>query len=78
MGSVTFGKTSPEWQMFRDFWNYCQKYWTPEENDEYWDELINAGDAFCKKYGNSIFPRKLIMAFIEKLEEESKRRMKTQ
>ena len=55
MGSVTFGKTSSEWQMFRDFWNLCQKYWAPEKNDEYWEELINSGDAFCKKYGNSIF-----------------------
>ena len=78
MASAKFGKGSEEWMLFMDFWNYCQKYWIPEKEDEYWEELINAGDAFCKKYGNSIFSRKLIMAFIEKLEEESKRRMRTQ
>lgn len=76
MASAKFGKGSEEWMLFRDFWSYCQKYWTPEEKDEYWEKLINDGDAFCKKYGNSIFSRKLIMAFTAKLEEESKRRLK--
>ena len=68
-GSCTIEDPINEWDDFGVFWD-------PE--DEYWEELINAGDAFCKKYGNSIFSRKLIMAFIEKLEEESKRRMRTQ
>ncbi len=72
MANKIFSKEDKEWHLFRDFWNLCQKYWIPEKNDEWWEELINSECNFCAKYGNSIFSRKLVMAFNEDLEVRSK------
>ena len=63
MAEKKFSKGSEEWQMFMDYWELCQKYWEPEDNDEYWESLINAGDAFCKKY-DSQYARDLVLAFM--------------
>ena len=41
---------SEEYQMFLDFWNMCKKFWEPEDNDEYWDDLVKAVTAFNKKH----------------------------
>jgi hypothetical protein len=46
MASVKFDKGSEKWMMFMDFWKLCQKHWEPEDNDEYWDNLINDCDDF--------------------------------
>lgn len=72
MASAKFGKGSEEWMLFMDFWNLCQKYWIPEEKDEWWEDLIKSECDFCEKYGNSIFSRKLVMAFNDNLEVKRK------
>ena len=74
MASVKFPKGSEEWTMFMDFWGLCQKYWQPEESDEWWDEALGAWNDFARKYGNDGFPRGLAMALVRKLEEDGRRR----
>lgn len=74
MASVKFPKGSEEWTMFMDFWGLCQKYWQPEEPDEWWDEALGACNDFAQKYGNNGFPRGLVMALVRKLEEDVRRR----
>lgn len=56
--------------MFMEFWGLCQKYWIPERNDEWWDEALREVDLFAKKYGSTVFVRKLCMALIARLEDE--------
>lgn len=68
MAEVKFAKGSEEWQMFMDFWALCQKYWEPEESDEWWDETLHEIDAFAKKYGSTVFARGLCMALINEQE----------
>lgn len=74
MASKRFEKGSEEWLMFREFWGICQKFWEPEDNDEYWEQAIDATNDFYKKYkeNNEIFAKKIILAFIDTLEEKSK------
>lgn len=55
--------------MFMDFWQICQEYWLPEDDDEYWQAVLDDTDRFCRKYGNDTFPRGLAMALIGNLEE---------
>lgn len=74
MASVKFPKGSEEWTMFMDFWGLCQKYWQPEESDEWWDEALGACNDFARKYGNDGFPRGLAVALVRKLEEDGRRR----
>ena len=45
-----FGKDSTERQMFVDFWNLSQRYWIPEDSDEYWSNLLYDVEEFANKY----------------------------
>lgn len=64
MAEVKLSKGTEEWQMFVDYWAFCQKYWGAERTDAYWDNLIAAADEFAKKY-NTPFATKLALAFLE-------------
>ena len=52
-----------EYEMFNDYWQIMKQYNIPEDADEYWESLINAGDAFCNKY-DSQYARDIVLAFI--------------
>ena len=67
MAEVKFQKGSEEWYLFMDFWNLCQKHWNPEDNDEFWEKLIDDINAFTMKY-NTNFATKLAHAFLENQE----------
>ena len=68
MAEVKFIKGSEEWQMFMDYWALCQKYWEPEETDEWWEEALGKIDELSKKYGSTVFIRGLCMALVNELE----------
>ena len=46
-----------------------------EQNDEWWDEALREMDLFAKKYGSTVFVRKLCMALIARLEDEHQEQM---
>lgn len=71
MAAVKFPKGSEEWMMFTEFWGICQKYWIPENTDEYWESLIDETNEFAEKYKGE-FANKLAIAFIESMEKKSK------
>ena len=56
-------KGDTEYEIFNDYWKIVKEYNIPEDADEYWESLINAGDSFCKKY-DSQYAIDLILAFI--------------
>ena len=72
MAEVKFIKGSEEWQMFMDYWALCQKYWEPEDSDEWWEEVLHEIDVFAKKYVSTVFVRGLCMAFVDELEAKHK------
>lgn len=74
MASKRFEKGSAEWRLFQEFWSLCQKYWIPEDNDEYWERVIKAADEFYKKYkiADEIFARKIALSLVETLDLKSK------
>ena len=53
-----FAKGSSEWMMFMDYWALCQKYWEPDDNDDYWESVVKETDVFYRKY-NSEFSNAL-------------------
>lgn len=70
MASKRFGKDSIEWDLFQQFWRLCQKFWIPEDNDEYWNSMIKETNEFMKKYQSEIFSKEIGLAFIESLEKK--------
>lgn len=74
MSEKRFPKGSEEWMMFMDYWQLCQKYWDPEESDEYWENVIKDTNAFCEKYGKNKFVIGITLALVNSLEDKLKRR----
>ncbi len=66
MAEVKFLKESEEWLLFKEYYELCQKYWKPEDHDEYWYSLIEAANGFSKKYGTD-FARMLAKGLIDEL-----------
>lgn len=68
-----FAKGSSEWMMFMDFWTLCQKYWDPDDNDDYWESVVKETDVFYRKY-NSEFAKSLALTLVNELERKSRTR----
>lgn len=64
-----FVKGTEEYVMFNDFWKLCQRFWIPEDTDEWREELRKELDKFSK-YG--FFAEKLIVAFLFVVERKYK------
>lgn len=73
MAEVKFAKGSEEWQMFMDYWALCQKYWEPDDNDDYWESVVKETDVFYRKY-NSEFAKSLALTLVNELERKSRTR----
>lgn len=68
MASVT-AKEIPEEQMFfTDLWNLRKKYYTPEDNDDYWNSMINEFTELRVKYEKVSISYKMILLIIDDLE----------
>ena len=68
-----FAKGSSEWMIFMDFWTLCQKYWEPDDNDDYWELVVKETDVFYRKY-NSEFAKSLALTLVNELERKSRSR----
>lgn len=64
MASKKLPKGTTEFEMFGDFYNMVQEFYTVEESDEYWDCLIAAVHEFEHKYGVRSFARELAAALV--------------
>lgn len=75
MASYKFEKGSPEQEAFFEFWNICQKYWIPENSDEYWQAFIEEHKRFFDKFGHNKLARgamnSLVIYLENKLKEDS-------
>ncbi len=74
MASVRFEKGSQEWRMFQDYWKLCQKFWIPEDNEEYWEGLSQEIDLFYEKYKDVLLTKGLALELLDSLEKKSKKR----
>ena len=54
-------KGDAEYDLFTDYWKLTKEFNIPEDNDEYWESLVSAGDEFCEKY-DSQYDRDLVLA----------------
>jgi hypothetical protein len=73
MSAKKFAKDSREWQMFVDYWNLCQKHWDIEYTKEYWNEAAEDAIRFGEKYREIPLAKKIAVAFLESLQEKSKK-----
>lgn len=48
---------SDEWQFFQDFWKFRQKYYIPDNEEDWIVEMMNAGEMIIEKYKNTDFAK---------------------
>lgn len=71
MSEKKFLKGSEEWMMFMDFWNLCQKFWIPENSDEYFEKFAKSQEIFTKRYKHSPFSIALALALADEIDRKS-------
>lgn len=57
MAEQKFQKGSEQWQFFQDFWQFRQKYYKPDNEEEWFIELMNVGEEIIEKYQNTEFAK---------------------
>ena len=63
------GKKIPvESQFMTDFWALRKKYYTPEDQDEFWIALEQDADDLYKKYKKNEYVKKMILALVDDIE----------
>lgn len=67
MAAKRFEKGTMENEFFGDFWKFCQYFYIPEDNTEYWDALINASSELERKYNHDDMVAHLICGYLDYL-----------
>lgn len=68
MASVTAKEIPEEQKFFTDLWNLRKKYYIPEDNDEYWNSMVNEFTELRVKYEKVSISYKMILIVMDDLE----------
>lgn len=71
MAQANFCKGTEMYQKFQDYWTFIKMFGTAEDNDKYWEEIMESGNQLIEKYDRDQFMYDLIMAFINQQDRES-------
>lgn len=69
-------KGSEEWQFFKDYYEFRQKYYEADNSEEWFEKLIHAADQFYEKYKNVSFAeyvKQLILAHISDVDRRTRK-----
>ena len=55
MASAKIEKGSEEWMFFMDFWKFHQYYYRADNCDDWYVEMMNAGEKLIEKYSKTEF-----------------------
>lgn len=75
MAEKKLEKGSEEWQFFQDFWKFRQKYYIPDNEEDWIVEMMNAGEKLIEKYSKtefSDFARGLIFEHFAEVERKAR------
>lgn len=61
MASVESSEIKEEFEFMKDFFRIRKKYYIPEDNDDYWEQLILEPNDLAKKYNNDYFTQLLLV-----------------
>ena len=75
MASKKLEKGSEEWMFFMDFWKFHQDYYRADNCDDWYVEMMNAGEELVEKYSKtefSDFARGLIFEHVAEVERKAR------
>lgn len=79
MASKKFDKGSEEWQFFQDFWKFRQQYYEADNGDDWFLEMMHAGELIIEKYQSTCFAKftqNLVMSHFEDVQIRWERKCK--
>ena len=75
MASKQLEKGSEEWMFFMDFWKFHQDYYKADNCDDWYVEMMNAGEELIEKYSKtefSYFARGLVFEHFAEVERKAR------
>lgn len=75
MASKKLEKGSEEWMLFMDFWKFHQDYYRADNYDDWYVEMMNAGEKLIEKYSKtefSDFARGLVLEHFAEVERKAR------
>ena len=75
MASAKIEKGSEEWMFFIDFWKFHQDYYSADNCDDWYVEMMNAGEKLIEKYSKrefSYFARGLVFEHFAEVERKAR------
>ena len=75
MASKKLEKGSEEWMFFMDFWKFHQDYYRADNYDDWYVEMMNAGEKLIEKYSKtefSDFARGLVLEHFAEVERKAR------
>lgn len=69
------GKGTEEFQFFTDYWQFRQKYYEADNDEDWFLEMMNAGESLMLKYSETDFAkyaRQLVFSHFEFVEDKWK------
>lgn len=71
MATKKFEKGSEEWQFFNDYYKFRQQFYEADNNEEWFQGMVNAGDELISKYANTSiakYAQSLVLSHLEDVE----------
>ena len=71
MATKKFEKGSEEWQFFNDYYKFRQQFYEADNNEEWFQGMVNAGDELISKYANTSiakYVQSLVLSHLEDVE----------
>lgn len=71
MATKKFEKGSEEWQFFNDYYKFRQQFYEAEDNEDWFQGMVNAGDELISKYANTSiykYVQSLVLSHLEDVE----------
>ena len=76
---VPITKGSDGWNFMTDYYKFIQDYAEPEDSDEFWENMLTAGQALSEKYQtDKEFHDALIWAHMQKVERIAKQTLRSE
>ena len=75
MANKKLEKGSEEWMFFMDFWKFHQDYYRADNCDDWYVEMMNAGEKLIEKYSKtefSDFARSLVFEHFAEVERKAR------
>lgn len=69
----TIKKTDEEFSILQEFWKILQDFYEPEDNDEYWNKLLDTTIKFEREHPDNLLCMQLILLILNYLEKKMKK-----